>query len=135
MLIGISLAGYGLVLYTSFCIDHFDLFGLRQVVLYLQSKPYTHPPFAQPLIYRLVRNPLMLGFLIAFWVTPTMTQGHLIFCVLTTGYILMGIAFEERDLGILLGDDYRRYRARTPMLLPIPKSGKTVPAEDSCASE
>ncbi len=113
--------GWMIVLYASFCIDHFDLFGLRQVVLHLRGKAYSHPGFAQPWIYKLVRNPLMLGFMIAFWSAPTMTTGRLLFALLTTGYIFMGIAFEERDLARSLGEDYRRYRATTPMLLPWPR--------------
>lgn len=115
----ISLFGWLIVLYGSFLIDHFDLFGLRQVTLYLRGKPYTHPPFATPWLYRMVRNPLMLGFLIAFWVTPEMTYGHLLFALATTGYILVGIALEERDLARLLGADYQSYRSRTPMLFPL----------------
>jgi len=119
LLHGLSALGWVTVLYASFCIDHFDLFGLRQVVLHLRGKAYTHPGFATPWIYRLVRNPLMLGFLLAFWSTPVMTQGHLLFALLTTGYILVGIRMEERNLQAHLGDDYRRYRAATPMLLPF----------------
>lgn len=113
--------GFALVLYSTFCIDHFDLFGLRQVWLHLRGFHYTHPGFAQPVIYRLVRNPLMLGFLVAFWSAPTMTQGRLAFALLTTGYILIGVQFEENDLLKMLGDDYRDYRARTPMLIPFLK--------------
>lgn len=118
-LLAISLLGWGIVLYASFLIDHFDLFGLRQVTLFLQGRPYTHPPFAQPWLYRKVRNPLMMGFLIAFWVTPDMTYGHLLFSVATTGYILVGIALEERDLSRILGPQYQAYRARTPMIVPL----------------
>lgn len=122
LLIGLSLAGWALVFYASFLIDHFDLFGLRQTFFYWRRRPYTHPAFQKPLLYRLVRNPLMLGFLMAFWFTPLMTQGHLLFAGLATAYILVGVQFEERDLQRILGEDYRRYRLRTPMLLPWPRS-------------
>ena len=122
----ISLFGWAIVLYASFLIDHFDLFGLRQVTLHLQGKPYTHPAFATPWLYRQVRNPLMLGFLIAFWVTPDMTYGHLLFAVATTGYILVGISLEERDLARILGPLYQAYRARTPMLIPLRRSSGEV---------
>jgi len=133
-LLAISLAGWGLVLYSSFLIDHFDLFGLRQVWLHFRGKPYTHPTFRQPMLYRMVRNPLMLGFLIAFWAAPTMTQGRLLFATAMTGYILMGIQFEERDLSRILGDEYQKYRARTPMLIPMPrKRGAGVALDKSIA--
>lgn len=113
--------GWALVLYSSFLIDHFDLFGLRQVFLHLRQRQPRPPSFKTPWLYRLVRNPLMLGFLIAFWATPTMTWGHLLFSAGMTAYILMGIRFEERDLATHLGEPYRRYRAQTPMLLPRPR--------------
>jgi protein-S-isoprenylcysteine O-methyltransferase Ste14 len=121
LLLGLSMFGWGLVFYASFLIDHFDLFGLRQVFLHLRSRPYRHPPFMVRSVYRVVRHPLMLGFLIAFWATPTMTQGHLLFAVVLTAYILIGIRFEERDLVRHLGEDYQRYRRQTPMLLPLGK--------------
>lgn len=121
VIFGLYGMGWMLVLYSSFCIDHFDLFGLRHVVLYLRRVEYTHPGFARPWLYKLVRNPLMLGFLIAFWSAPVMTQGRLMFAAMVTAYIFMGVAFEERDLLRHLGDDYRRYRERTPMLLPWPR--------------
>jgi protein-S-isoprenylcysteine O-methyltransferase Ste14 len=121
LLEGLSFAGWALVLYASFLIDHFDLFGLRQVFLHLRKRAYSHPAFASPPLYRLVRNPLMLGFVVAFWSTPYMTAGHLLFAAVTTGYILVGIQFEERDLARILGADYLRYRERTPMLLPFPR--------------
>lgn len=125
-LTGLSFAGYGLVLYASVLINHFDLFGLRQVYLYLQGKEYTDVEFADPPLYRLVRNPLMLGFIIAFWATPSMTVGHLLFAAVTTAYIFIGIQLEERDLLNALGEDYRIYRENTSMLLPIPKRKKAI---------
>lgn len=129
LLTGISLIGWGLVFYSSFLIDHFDLFGLRQTFFHWRSWTYTHPPFKKPLLYQLVRNPLMLGFLLAFWATPVMTQGHLLFAGLSTAYILVGIQFEERDLLRILGEDYRLYRRRTPMIFPWPRKGPaTEPA-------
>jgi len=115
------LSGYGLVLFSSFLIDHFDLFGLRQVYFHFTGREYHHPPFIERSIYRRIRHPLMAGFLIAFWCTPTMSQGHLLFAVLSTGYIFFGIAVEERDLLQILGPDYRAYRERTPMILPLGK--------------
>jgi protein-S-isoprenylcysteine O-methyltransferase Ste14 len=118
--------GWVLVFYSTFCIDHFDLFGLRQVYFLFVNKPYTHPGFAKPMIYRLVRNPLMLGFIIAFWAAPTMTQGRMLFCALATAYILFGIRLEERDLSAHLGEDYRRYRRQTPMLIPWPRRTRSA---------
>jgi len=115
----LSFLGWGLVLFSSFLIDHFDLFGLRQVWLYFRGKEYTQHPFVERSLYHIVRHPLMLGFLIAFWATPNMTGGHLVFALLTTGYILIGTRIEERDLVKILGDDYIEYRARTPGLIPF----------------
>jgi methanethiol S-methyltransferase len=110
--------GWATVLYSSFLIDHFDLFGLRHVYLHLRSCPYTHPPFVVRSLYRRIRYPLMLGFLIAIWVTPTMTVGHLVFALLMTGYTLVGVTLEERDLARHLGTDYQLYRSQTPMFVP-----------------
>jgi protein-S-isoprenylcysteine O-methyltransferase Ste14 len=121
LLVGLSLCGWGLVFYASFLIDHFDLFGLRQTFLAWRGRPYTPPSFKTPLLYRMIRNPLMLGFLIAFWSTPSMTHGHALFCVLTTAHIFVGISFEERDLLRILGEDYRRFREQVPMILPWPR--------------
>jgi protein-S-isoprenylcysteine O-methyltransferase Ste14 len=110
--------GWATVLFGTFMINHFDLFGLRQVYLAARAKPYTDLEFRTAMLYRVVRHPLMLGFIIAFWATPTMTAGHLLFAAATTGYILIALQLEEHDLNTALGDQYRQYRNRVPMLIP-----------------
>jgi protein-S-isoprenylcysteine O-methyltransferase Ste14 len=110
-------AGWLLVLVTTFLINHFDLFGLRQSWLYFRGVPYTPLPFVVPGPYRLVRHPLYVGWLTAFWATPTMTASHLVFAVVITAYILVAIVFEERDL-IAAHPEYAEYRRRVPMLVP-----------------
>jgi protein-S-isoprenylcysteine O-methyltransferase Ste14 len=110
--------GWALLLYTTFLIDHFDLFGLKQVWRALLAKPYVPPQFHTPSLYRVVRHPLYIGWLLIFWFAPTMTIAHLVFAAVTTAYILVAIQFEERDLVDAFGDKYENYRKRTPMLIP-----------------
>lgn len=110
--------GFALVLVTTFLINHFDLFGLRQVTLFLMGKPYTHLEFRTPLFYRYVRHPLYVGWLFAFWATPTMTGAHLLFAIMTTAYILMAIRWEERDLITAHGAKYKVYSQSVPKIVP-----------------
>ncbi|HSI88384.1 MAG TPA: isoprenylcysteine carboxylmethyltransferase family protein [Pyrinomonadaceae bacterium] len=118
VLYGLFAFGWGLVLVTTFLINHVDLFGLRQGWLYLIGKPYTRLEFKTPALYRVVRHPLYVGWFFAFWMTPLMTAAHLLFAVATTAYILIAIQFEERDLVVEHGEAYEDYRRRVPMLVP-----------------
>lgn len=115
---GLLLAGFGIVLLSSFVIDHFDLFGLRQVWLALVGRTYRHPAFQVTYLYKFVRHPLYFGLLLGIWCTPRMTLGHLLFAAGMTSYILIGIRYEERDLERFLGENYRRYKESVPMLVP-----------------
>lgn len=114
-------AGWGLVLLSSFLINHFELFGLQQVYLHWRNRRPSSPSFRLPWLYQLVRHPLMLGFLVAFWSTPHMTQGHLVFTVAMTVYIFVGIHFEERDLVRAFGAQYESYQRQTNMIVPVPR--------------
>ncbi len=113
--------GWLLVLTGTFMINHFDLFGLRQVWLRARGRDYAPLEFKEHFYYRIIRHPLMLGFIIAFWAIPLMSVGHLLFAVATTGYILLALQLEERDLIAAHGEDYRRYRREVPMLCPWPR--------------
>ncbi len=110
--------GFALVLVTTFLINHFDLFGLRQVSLFLVGKPYTHLEFRTPLFYKFVRHPLYVGWMIAFWATPKMTGAHLLFAVMTTVYMIMAIRWEESDLLTIHGKQYANYRKEVPAFVP-----------------
>lgn len=122
-LLALFFFGWGMVLLSTFLINHFDLFGLRQVYLYQRGLDYTPPMFVKRLFYKIVRHPIMLGFIIAFWATPVMTVGHLLFAAVTTVYVLAAIQLEERDLVKYHGRSYEDYRREVSMLLPIPKKG------------
>jgi methanethiol S-methyltransferase len=118
LLIGVYWLGWGIVFASTFMIDHFDLSGLRQAFFALRGAKLPGQSFRTPLFYKIVRHPLMLGFLLAFWATPEMTAGHLLFAIMTMTYILVGLQLEERDLLAEFGTTYQQYRGRVPMLLP-----------------
>ncbi len=119
-LIAVSMLGWVTVLVSSFLVNHFDLFGMRQVALQFRNRAYRPLEFCVVGLYRLVRHPLMLGFLMAFWSTPTMTVGRLFFAVMVTGYIMVGTRIEERDLVAQFGEKYLQYRREVPSILPAP---------------
>lgn len=112
------LSGVGLVLISTFLIDHFDLFGLRQTWIHFRGRAYEEKHFATPLLYKWIRHPLYVGWFMTFWITPAMSVGHLLFALVMTGYVLIAIPMEERDLLRALGEPYRRWRERTPMFVP-----------------
>ena len=118
-LLGLLVGGWLLVLYSTWLIDHFHLFGVRQVLHHYNNVAEYEAPFITPALYRRVRHPIYVGWLICFWATPTMTVGHLLFSLVTTAYILVAIPLEERDLITSFGDTYRRYRDSTPALIPV----------------
>ena len=126
LLYGLFAFGWLLVLVTTFLINHFDLFGLRQVWLYLRGKEYRPLGFVTPGPYKYVRHPLYVGWLFAFWATPTMTSAHLVFAIATTVYILIAIKLEERDLIEVHGEAYKTYRRQVPMLIPAGRKQMTL---------
>jgi len=117
-MIGVYWLGWIVVFGSTFMIDHFDLFGLRQAIFALRGAALPGQSFRTPLLYKVVRHPLMLGFILVFWAAPAMTAGHLLFALASTAYILVALQLEERDLIAEFGATYQEYRRRVPMLLP-----------------
>jgi protein-S-isoprenylcysteine O-methyltransferase Ste14 len=121
LLQGLFWLGWLILFASTFMINHFDLFGLRQVYLRLKGTPYRPVPFVQVALYRFVRHPIMLGLLMGFWATPSMSLGHLLFAAATTAYVFLGILLEEHDTRQALGEDYEHYRRKTSMIVPLPR--------------
>jgi len=119
IVLGLSFVGWLIVLVSTFLINHFELFGLYQVVINLSRRTMSEPHFKTSALYKIVRHPIYLGFIIAFWAAPVMTAGHLLFAAVTMAYIFIGVFLEERDLIELFGDEYRLYRHRVAMLIPF----------------
>jgi protein-S-isoprenylcysteine O-methyltransferase Ste14 len=128
------LSGVGLVLLSTFLIDHFDLFGLRQTWLYFRGRSYEEKRFATPLLYKWIRHPLYVGWLMTFWITPVMSVGHFLFALVMTSYILVAIPMEERDLLRALGEPYRRWRQRTPLFVPRVRAACARPVRTTAES-
>ncbi len=134
VLAGFSVVGWAIALLATFLLDHLELFGLRQAWLAFRGRAGEPPRFATPGLYRSVRHPLYLGFLLAFWAAPAMSLAHLVFAAAFTAYVLAGIRLEERDLIAAYGDRYREYRRRTPMLLPLRWRRKRGPVRAAAPS-
>lgn len=130
----LCLFGFGLVLVSTFLINHFDLFGLRQVWFYFMGRKYEAIPFRTPLFYNYVRHPIYLGFIIAFWATPTMTAAHLFFAIMTTAYMVVAIQFEENDLIKQFGAKYMEYKKLAPMLIPFTKLSRKASPDRSVST-
>lgn len=134
LLTGLSWVGWLIVLSSTFMINHFELFGLKQATA-RRAQAETPPALTTRYLYRFIRHPIMLGFIVAFWATPVMSQGHLLFAVMTTAYIFIGIAFEEHDMAATFGAAYRSYRERVPMILPLRPGKRVEGAAPTHASE